>query len=62
LSVLANETLFGKTNSWYMGANIPGKRRQLLNYPDADAYRDQLRKCEVDAYSGFEFKRLTVSQ
>jgi cation diffusion facilitator CzcD-associated flavoprotein CzcO len=61
LSVLANETLFGKTNSWYMGANIPGKRRQLLNYPDADAYRDQLRKCEVDAYSGFEFKRLTVS-
>jgi hypothetical protein len=38
-----------------MGANIPGKKRQLLNYPDADAYRDQLRMCEAENYSGFTF-------
>ncbi len=56
LDRLAESTLFGRTDSWYMGANIPGKRRQLLNYPDADAYRDQLRMCEAERYSGFEFR------
>jgi len=55
LSGLAESTLFGRTDSWYMGANIPGKRRQLLNYPDADAYRDQLRICEAEGYSGLKF-------
>ena len=56
LADLADSTLFGRTNSWYMGANIPGKRRQLLNYPDADAYRDELRKCERNGYDGFLFR------
>jgi len=56
LAGLAQNTLFGRTDSWYMGANIPGKKRQLLNYPDADAYRDQLRACENDSYSGFSFR------
>jgi len=55
LADLAQNTLFGQTDSWYMGANIPGKKRQLLNYPDADAYRDQLRMCEAEKYSGFTF-------
>ena len=55
LAALAEGTLFGKTDSWYMGANIPGKRRQLLNYPDADGYRDQLRECESAGYTGFTF-------
>jgi len=56
LANLADSTLFGRTNSWYMGANIPGKRRQLLNYPDADGYRDELRKCEQNGYNGFLFR------
>jgi hypothetical protein len=29
---LAERTLLVKTNSWYMGANIPGKRREYLIY------------------------------
>ena len=29
---LAERTLLVKTNSWYMGANIPGKKREQLNY------------------------------
>ncbi|KAF7190181.1 Baeyer-Villiger monooxygenase, partial [Pseudocercospora fuligena] len=29
---LANATLAVETNSWYMGANVPGKRREFLIY------------------------------
>jgi cation diffusion facilitator CzcD-associated flavoprotein CzcO len=34
-------TLFGKAKSWYMGANMPGKPIQMLNYPGGlPLYRD----------------------
>jgi len=49
----ADMTLFGKAKSWYMGANIPGKRRQLLNYPSSDAYLSRLRQCAENGYEGF---------
>ena len=29
---LNDETLFPGTSSWYMGANVPGKPREQLNY------------------------------
>jgi cation diffusion facilitator CzcD-associated flavoprotein CzcO len=32
IEFIANMTLFPKTNSWYMGANIPGKKVELLYY------------------------------
>ena len=41
LAELAESTLFGRTDSWYMAANVPGKRRQLLNYPNSDAYLER---------------------
>jgi len=53
LAELASSLLFGQTDSWYMGANIPGKRRQLLNYPNSDAYLDHLRRCAELGYDGF---------
>lgn len=56
--VLANwaeMTLFGLANSWYMGANIPGKRRQLLNMPNSDGYLQALRDCADAGYEGFTF-------
>lgn len=56
LAELADSTLFGRTDSWYMGANIPGKPRQLLNYPNSDAYRDRLSDCEANGYDGFVFR------
>ena len=55
LNDLADSTLFGRADSWYMGANIPGKRRQLLNYPNSDAYLDRLRRCADAGYEGFVF-------
>ena len=32
-----------------LGVNIPGKRRQLLNYPMSDAYLDRLRTVAASA-------------
>ena len=55
LAEMADSTLFGRTDSWYMGANIPGKHRQLLNYPNSDAYREKLTQCEANGYEGFMF-------
>jgi cyclohexanone monooxygenase len=30
---LVGATLFPRAQSWYMGANIPGKKREMLVYP-----------------------------
>lgn len=56
----AEMTLFGKADSWYMGANVPGKRRQLLNMPNSDAYLQALRDCADDGYHGFSFGEQSV--
>ena len=55
LAQLADATLFGRTDSWYMGANIPGKPRQLLNYPSSGIYIDRLRDCAAN-----ELRRLPL--
>ena len=51
----ADATLLGRTDSWYMAANVPGKPRQLLNYPSPGMYVDRLRQCAADGYDGFVF-------
>ena len=49
-------TLFVKANSWYLGANIPGKPRVFMPFVGGvGIYR---RKCEevvAAGYEGFEF-------
>ncbi len=55
MAMWAERTLFGKANSWYMGANIPGKRRQLLNLPSSDGYLEALANCADAGYDGFIF-------
>ncbi|MEO5901871.1 MAG: NAD(P)/FAD-dependent oxidoreductase [Ilumatobacteraceae bacterium] len=55
LAQFADATLFGRTDSWYMGANVPGKPRQLLNYPSSGTYIKRLRACAERGYSGFVF-------
>jgi hypothetical protein len=32
VAAVSEHTLYPKTNSWYMGSNIPGKRREPLIY------------------------------
>ncbi|WP_322049410.1 NAD(P)/FAD-dependent oxidoreductase [Paraburkholderia sp. J67] len=61
VSDVASKTLFVQTNSWYMGANIPGKKREMLNYPGGLPL--YLQKCDETAqkgYEGFVLSRATV--
>ena len=57
LDDVAAMTLLSRTDSWYMAANIPGKRRQLLNYPMTDAYLERLRTVAEGGYAGFVLSR-----
>ena len=51
---LAAETLLPLAKSWYMGANIPGKHRQLLHHLGVQEYMDYCRESAANGYSGFE--------
>ena len=55
LEEVAAMALLSQADSWYMGANIPGKRRQLLNYPSTDGYLMFIAACEANGYEGFSF-------
>lgn len=57
LAAIADATLLGRTDSWYMAANVPGKPRQLLNYPSPGMYVERLRQCAAEGYDGFVFGR-----
>jgi cyclohexanone monooxygenase len=47
-------TFFPRAESWYMGANIPGKPRQLLNYAGgAPLYLKKCAECAAAGYEGF---------
>jgi cation diffusion facilitator CzcD-associated flavoprotein CzcO len=51
---LAAATLLPLAESWYMGANIPGKPRQLLHHPGLQEYLAFCRKSAENGYSGFK--------
>ncbi|HIE94557.1 MAG TPA: NAD(P)/FAD-dependent oxidoreductase, partial [Acidobacteria bacterium] len=51
----ADATLFPKANSWYVGANIPGKARVFMPYVNGfNVYRDECDAVADDGYAGFE--------
>ena len=51
----ANLTLYPVANSWYMGANVPGKPRVFLPYiGGVDAYRQACDEVVQQDYLGFE--------
>lgn len=51
---LAGRTLYPKGNSWYLGANIPGKPRVFMPYVGGvPAYRAKLESVAADGYRGF---------
>lgn len=53
VAALAEMTLFPRARSWYMGDNIPGKPRQLLNYPSVVGYAAFGDAVAADGYRGF---------
>ncbi|GAA5121817.1 NAD(P)/FAD-dependent oxidoreductase [Haloechinothrix salitolerans] len=51
---LVAPTLFPKAKSWYMGANIPGKTVQSLNYPGGlPLYREKFAEAKANGFAGF---------
>ena len=46
-------TLFPEADSWYVGANIPGKKRQLINFPSVSGYTAFCSDVVHDGYRGF---------
>lgn len=52
---VANQTLFPQANSWYIGANVPGKPRTFMAYiGGVDTYRILCDQIAAADYSGFK--------
>lgn len=55
---IAGHTLYPKANSWYMGANVPGKPRVFMPY--AGGVGEYRKRCDEVAAKGYEGFELTV--
>ena len=54
VSEVAAPTLFPLANSWYMGANVPGKPRVFLPYVGGfPAYVEACNAVAAEGYRGF---------
>ena len=55
---LASATLFLNANSWYMGANVPGKPRVFMPYVGGvGRYREECTAIANNGYTGFDIKK-----
>jgi cyclohexanone monooxygenase len=52
---VAGQTLFLGCNSWYLGANVPGKPRVFMPYIGFPAYVEKCRDVVAKGYEGFAF-------
>ena len=53
---IADQTLFSTgCNSWYTGANIPGKPKIFMPYLGYPSYVEKCNEIAADGYRGFEF-------
>ena len=54
VNALASKTLYPKANSWYLGANVPGKPRVFMPYVGGvGAYAEKCREVVTNGYEGF---------
>ena len=54
ITEISDKTLFPGTNSWFMGANIPGKPREQLNYAGGiPQYEQELKQTLDGDFKGF---------
>lgn len=54
---VAAATLLDKTDSWYTGSNVPGKKRTFLIWAGGNvAYREKLADVAAKDYAGFEIR------
>ena len=55
---VADSTLYPLANSWYMGANIPGKPRVFMPYVGGfDRYKKRCDEVAAEGYEGFTLSR-----
>jgi acetone monooxygenase (methyl acetate-forming) len=53
----ASANLISKTNSWYLGSNVPGKPRRVLSYTGGvGTYRRKCDEVAASGYQGFEMQ------
>jgi hypothetical protein len=58
---VADATLYPTANSWYLGANIPGKTRVFMPYvAGVDTYRKECDDVVRGDYLGF--RRITIQR
>ena len=58
---VAEATLFTRANSWYIGANIPGKPRVFMPYlGGVGAYRQRCDAVAANGYEGFSLAGATA--
>jgi len=51
---VANATLISKTDSWYMGSNVPGKQRRMLSFAGGvGTYHQKCEEVAIKGYPGF---------
>jgi cation diffusion facilitator CzcD-associated flavoprotein CzcO len=55
-SAIANATLFPRTDSWWTGANIPGKPRYFSAYLGGSLYYQRISDVTAKGYEGFVFE------
>jgi cation diffusion facilitator CzcD-associated flavoprotein CzcO len=56
VSGIANATLFPRTDSWWTGANIPGKPRGFSAYLGGSIYYQRIADVAAKDYAGFAFE------
>jgi cyclohexanone monooxygenase len=56
--LVADATLFPRANSWYMGANVPGKPRVFLAY--VGGFDNYQKRCEAIVREGYAGLRLSA--
>jgi cyclohexanone monooxygenase len=54
VDAVASATLLYSCNSWYLGANVPGKPRVFMPYVGFPAYADKCREVVTQGYAGFQ--------
>ena len=53
VNLVASVTLYPSCNSWYLGANVPGKPRVFMPLPGLPAYVDRCNDVARNGYEGF---------
>ncbi|UZW56431.1 NAD(P)/FAD-dependent oxidoreductase [Sphingobium sp. JS3065] len=60
---VASRTLLPAANSWYLGANVPGKPRVFMPYTGGlDVYRRKCEQVRANGYEGFTLTKGVVTQ